>query len=108
MSMEESEKNKMSTEPKRIRVNANTKLEPILEEAKKSPILLEKDGITYRLNAEEVDDIWGGYDPEKVRAALASTAGSWADMDTDTILSNLYRARMEGSRPISRPQWLTY
>lgn len=93
----------MAAEPKRIRVNADTKLEPILEEARKSTVLLEKDGITYRLNAETLNDIWSGYDPERVRAAVAATAGSWADADADTLLSNLYRARMEGTRPASRP-----
>lgn len=91
----------MAVEPKRIKVHSDTNLEQVLEEARSSSVLLEKDGVTYRL--EEAGDIWTGYDPEKVRAAIAATAGSWADMDTDTLLSNLYRARMEGSRPASRP-----
>ena len=91
----------MTVEPKRIRVNSDTNLEQILEEARSSNILLEKDGVTYRL--EEAGDIWREYDPEKVRAALAATAGSWGDMDTDTLLSNLYRAREEGSRLANRP-----
>lgn len=99
--MEEKEKNRMTVEPKRIRVNADTNLEQVLEEARSSSVLLEKDGVTYRL--EEAGGIWSGYDPEKVRAAISATAGSWADADTDTLLSNLYRAREEGSRPVSRP-----
>src|SRR5579883_632673 len=67
----------MAVEPKRIKVSADTKLGPLLEEARRSTILLEKDGITYRLNAEGGDDIWRSYDPDAVRDALAATAGSW-------------------------------
>ncbi len=93
----------MAVEPKRIKVSADTKLGPLLEEARRSTILLEKDGITYRLNAEGGDDIWRSYDPDAVRDALAATAGSWVDLDTATLLSNLYRAREEGSRPAGRP-----
>ena len=90
--MEEKEKHKLAVAPKRLRVNADTNLEQVLEAARSSSVLLEKDGVTYWL--EEAGDIWRGYDPEKVRAAIAATAGSWADMDTDALLSNLYRARM--------------
>lgn len=59
--------------------------------------------------AKEVDtakvreDIWAGYDPGKVKKALAKAAGTWADLDTDALIADLYRAREEGSRPDSRP-----
>ncbi len=36
-------------------------------------------------------------------AAFRSAAGSWADIDTDTLIEDIYRARGEGTRPIDRP-----
>ncbi len=30
-------------------------------------------------------------------------AGSWADIDTDRLIEDIYRARREGSRPSNRP-----
>ena len=35
--------------------------------------------------------------------ALAETAGSWADIDTEALIADIYRAREEGSRPVDRP-----
>jgi hypothetical protein len=52
---------------------------------------------------KETDNIWVGYDPQKVREAIALTAGSWADLDTDELVDELHRARERGSRPDSRP-----
>jgi len=36
-------------------------------------------------------------------AAFHRAAGSWADIDTDTLIEDIYRARGEGTRPIDRP-----
>ena len=49
------------------------------------------------------EDIWAGYDPERVRAALRRFGGSWSDLDADELKAALYRARAEGSRPPQRP-----
>ena len=54
-------------------------------------------------SAEKAEDIWVGYDPEKVIEALAKTAGSWSDIDADALVASIYRAREEGSRPATRP-----
>lgn len=50
------------------------------------------------------EDIWAGYDPEKVKEALKHTSGSWADIDTDRLIAKLYEARARGSRPADRPE----
>ena len=44
-----------------------------------------------------------GYDPVKFRAPVKATAGSWAGIDADALIEDLYRAREEGSRPADRP-----
>ena len=53
--------------------------------------------------SEAKDDpqgVWTSYDPELVRIALAATMGSWSDLNTDKMISDLYRAREKGSRTI--------
>lgn len=45
------------------------------------------------------EDIFEGYDPEKVKAAIATYAGSWAYLDTDKMIEEIYAAREKGSRP---------
>ena len=47
--------------------------------------------------------MFDGYDPELVREAIAATTGSWADLDIEAIVEDIYRAREEGSRPATRP-----
>ena len=84
-----------------IHVSDDSELAHLLERADTTPLRLEKNGVVYRVTRE--DDLWAGYDPEKVRAAVRAAAGSWGDLDTDTMIEDLYRAREEGSRPSDRP-----
>jgi len=44
-----------------------------------------------------------GYDANKAKAAILKNAGSWRDIETDALIALLYRAREEGSRPLTRP-----
>ncbi|TAK36631.1 MAG: hypothetical protein EPO21_01820 [Chloroflexota bacterium] len=93
----------MKRELRKIRVAPDSELARLLEEAREGDLLLEKDGELYRLNRGGKEDIWAGYDPEKVREALAKAAGSWADIDTESLIADIHRAREEGSRPADRP-----
>ena len=93
----------MLTKPNRIRVTPDSELARFLDELEETPVLLEKNGKLYRITEEPGEDIWAGYDPEKARAALEKVAGSWADIDKDKLIAEIYRARDEGSRPITRP-----
>lgn len=92
----------MSSEPRKIEVAPGSDLAQLLDEASAHPLLLEKDGVLYRLDTEK-EDIWAGYDPAKVQSTLSRTAGSWSDIDVDALISLLYRDREEGSRPVTRP-----
>lgn len=78
--------------PRKIRINSND-LETMVKPARTEEIT----------KAREREDIWAEYDPEKVKEALVKAAGKWADLDTDALIANLYRAREEGSRPANRP-----
>ena len=84
-----------------IRVTPDTDLPRLLDDAAKGPLLLERDGELFRLTRE--DDIAYVPDPELVRRTLDATAGSWADLDVDAIIEEIYEARRSGSRPPDRP-----
>jgi hypothetical protein len=91
----------MATTLKTVRITAETALPDLLDEAAQEPIILERDGERYRLSREE--DIAYEPDSEGVRAMLAATAGSWADLDIDEMIREIYEARETGSRPLDRP-----
>jgi hypothetical protein len=91
--------------PKKIKVAAGSELSRLVDEARRHPVLLEKDGAVYSLTpaSSDPDDLWAGYDPLSVKKAIAETAGSWKDLDTDKLIADIYRARKDGSRPATRP-----
>ncbi len=93
----------MLPDPKRIKIRPNSEIARLLEDARDQPLVLESNGVTYRLYREEPENIWQDYDPEKARRTIAELAGSWVDIDTDRMIQELYRAREEGSRPETRP-----
>jgi hypothetical protein len=69
---------------------------------RRAPILVERNGELFRV-APEGGNPWAGYDPAAVEAAIARTAGSWADLGVDRAVAALYAAREAGSRPPGRP-----
>jgi hypothetical protein len=73
----------------------------VLDEAASGPVRVERGGMRYRLTVERDSDPWDKYelDPDAARAALSETVGSWADLDTDALITDIYRRREEGSRP---------
>jgi hypothetical protein len=87
----------------RIHIEQDSEIARFLDEVGEMPVLLEKNGKFYRLTEETKEDIWAGYDAEEAKAALKRVAGSWADVDVDKLIAEIYRAREEGSRPITRP-----
>ena len=92
----------MANEPtKIIKVAADSELGRLVDEARRHPVLLEKDGAVYSLtpHSSDPDDLWAGYDPAKVRDAIRTYGGSWKDVDADAMIAEIYAARMRGSRP---------
>jgi hypothetical protein len=89
---------------KPIKVTAESDLIRLLEQAANEPLLLEKDGVVYRINrVDDEEDIWAGYDPERSRQVLRETAGSISREEAERIKELIYKGREEGSRPASRP-----
>lgn len=49
------------------------------------------------------EDLWAGYDADNVCEAIEETTGSWADLDVDSLIADIYSSRQAGSRPQTRP-----
>jgi hypothetical protein len=90
---------------KTIKVTADSELGKLVDEARRHPVLLEKDGAVYSISpaSSDPDDLWAGYDPKKVREAIITYGGSWAELDADAMIDEIYAARKRGSRPANRP-----
>jgi hypothetical protein len=96
----------MANEPtKKIKVAPDSELGRLVDEARRHPVLLEKDGAVYSISphSSDPDDLWAGYDPKKVREAIIAYGGSWAELDADAMIDEIYASRKRGSRPANRP-----
>ncbi len=94
----------MAIERDTVKVTSESDPHALLDEAKEAPVLLEREGVIYRLGREdEQDSIDYEPDPERVRRMLDATVGSWADLDIDEVIRGVYEAREAGSRPPDRP-----
>ena len=93
----------MAEQSKIIKITSYGEVALLLQEAAIEPVILERNGERYCLSKIVGEDIWVGYDPEKVRAAVRKTSGSWQDIDAEELIADIYRAREDGSRPASRP-----
>ncbi len=60
------------------------------------PVLVERDGETYRLEKDVPDDIWKEYDPARVKKALKASAGALKGVDVETLLADLDGQREQG------------
>ena len=89
---------------KTFTVTPGSELDQVIEEAAAGPVRVKRSGSVYRVIVEPEARSWEEFqpDPQAVRAALAETIGSWADLDTDKMIEDIYRWREEGSRPPDR------
>ena len=97
----------MAEQPKSIDISDVPEILRIAEEVRRAgePRLLRRHGedlamvvplsggVTNRFKKPTAADL----------AAFRSAAGGWADLDTDTLIEDIYRARQEGTRPDKRP-----
>lgn len=92
----------MSKTTQTIQVEPGSELARALKDLDAGAVVLESDGIQYRLMKIDVDP-WADYDPERVRAGLRKFAGSITREEAERIKESIYRGREEGTRPIDRP-----
>jgi hypothetical protein len=91
----------MVAEPLTIEVEPGSELARALAEANGRPVRLVSNGVRFRVNRDE-EDIWAGYDPEKIREGLERYAGIISPEEAERIKEMIYRAREEGTRPTDR------
>lgn len=88
----------MAARPRTIIVPPTGELARLLDEAADGPLVLERDGVRYRLDRED-EQLFRDYDPAKALAGIRAAGGSWRDLDADKLKEAVYRAREEGTRP---------
>lgn len=103
----------MASMTETLKVTETSEIGPLLNDADEGPVLLEKDGVVYRLSRvvdavdeadEDVNDVESDIDPDYVESVLNATLGIWADIDAEALIAELYEARELGSRPFDRPR----
>ncbi|MGH2534493.1 MAG: hypothetical protein ACRDJW_19675 [Thermomicrobiales bacterium] len=90
----------MVSQTKTLRVPAGSEIADLLARAADTPIVLETDGERFRVIRED-ENIWAGYDPAQMRAALKYSAGALAGVDVDALKAELRAQRDQDS--IGRP-----
>jgi hypothetical protein len=94
----------MALERSPVKVTPESDLEALLDEATKSPVLLERHGVIYRLSQMENEKLMNHEsDRDRELRMLDEVNGSWADLDTDKIIREIYKVREAGSGPLDRP-----
>lgn len=73
-----------------------TKIERLAREAQ--PVLIEKDGCLYRVEATIEDSGQPRHDPERVRRILARTAGAFRGVDGEALKRDIKAARVQASK----------
>ena len=89
-------------EPRTIEAVPGGELDRLLDEANGAPLVLVKNGVRYRVAREDAtDDLWANYDPERVRRALAETAGAWKGVDVEALKADIraQRGQIRHGRP---------
>lgn len=74
-----------------IKVSADSNIDEILAGVTSVPVLLDRDGVFYRLSREVNENGWPVVTPEAHQCILDETLGSWAHLDTDKITENICR-----------------
>jgi hypothetical protein len=88
--------------PSLIRLDPESELARTLAAANDEPVLLESNGVRFRVMRIE-DDPWAGYDPDAVMTALREVAGTLSPEEGKRIKELIRHGRDEGTRPIDRP-----
>lgn len=91
----------MATAAKTIRVTAETAVLDLLDDAAEGPVILERGEERFCLS--RADDLFAGYDPERVRDGLRRFAGTISAEDGERMKELIYRGREDGTRPPDRP-----
>jgi len=87
----------MANEPKTIRVPEDSELAHALEDLDRTPVLLEKDGVVFRVSRDDR----AASDVAASRSAIREAAGSWgrAGVDAEAFKAYIRERRQTANRP---------
>ncbi len=89
----------MATEVKRIKVDKDTHIEPILEAAKDRAVIIEMDGFAYRVNP--VGNIASPFTARTAYASVKTVDGrSGGDVSNDEIEEAIHQANEDNAQHI--------
>ncbi len=96
----------MSAQPRPYKLRPNSTLARLLKRDSPQPVILETEGVRYRVVREMesvnlTDDPWADYDAAKVCGAVHASAGVLIGVDRDALLSDLREER--GQDSVGRP-----
>ena len=93
----------MAHEPRRIHFDDFVRrLQSIFDMLahQKEPILVEREGRLFRVEAEQLhdpQDIWAGYNPERVREVLQRSVGALKGIDLEELKRDIREERAQDS-----------
>jgi hypothetical protein len=90
----------MAKEPLTITIDPESELGQALAAADDILIVLERSGSRFRVT-REVEDVWAGYDPRRVRRALRESRGALDGVDVEALKRDLREQRSQDS--LGRP-----
>jgi hypothetical protein len=90
----------MTDETKTITIDETSELARLLSEADNHPLRLTSGAASYRVIREDTP---AQTDPAAFNAAIDRLTGSWSAEDAEAAIEYIYKAREEGSRPVTRP-----
>lgn len=88
----------MVSAPKIINVAADGELARLLDEAATTSLVLEKDGVRYRLTRED-EGRRAELDIQAAIAGIRAAAGSWKQVDAEAFKDYIAERRRASSRP---------
>jgi len=71
-----------------ITVSEDTRLDALLNEARDTAILLDRDGDHFLLTRAGTSSSLGAYDSVQAQQSLEAAVGSWADVDADALIAD--------------------
>jgi len=87
----------MAAHVRTVVVRPDSEIGRFLEQADELPLLVERDGVRYRVTREG-DDAFADYDPERAGQALRKSAGALAGVDVETLKAELREQRGQDSQ----------
>lgn len=85
-----------------ITISPESETGKLLQDAGETPTVFVVNGSRYRVLREPEPaskvDLWEGYDPQRAIDGMRAAAGSWAHIDAEALIADIYRWREEGSR----------